>query len=586
MDEKMSKPNSDAAPMATEDSDVPTTDYDSDIEIEESLKTQQKKQNPKPKYWDRFGLKGNDEERQDVHTYSSFQLIKLGLYAVLFLLFLASLVTQKLSLAIASSKLTTDFKQDKKTASNSSDPRHVSDPAVHGLLLFTAMCVPYVLTFSSSCWKVYFGNLKRPSISSVIVCAVLAALQSIGLCLLVFHLLPNVGPIQGLLVLGATGIIPSFLKLHLTLNKTCEIRAKITEFAVDLLSLSLQLSITALIFVPNVTFFCRVSSPPGSNGSYYVTKCLTNSVSRIKAVLALLLTSLTWWENFLEKLIEKKSLKGRISNIQSGEILKDSFYFDCDISCDAQYLKSNYCLVVALLWTLSLYWTAKHIWFPEQERIAKVERLFVNPLYCGILLEQDLVLNRKRCYNENLKKSEEEESFSKTIPPLVYACATMWHESHLEMVQLLKSILRMDKDQSFRKPEEENDYYRFEVHILFDDAFKNGILNEYVTMFAKVIDEATSSLNSEPIKMMDPFLFCTCYGGQIVYKMPGGNFMFIHLKDKTKIRRKKRWSQVMYMYYLLGHRLQVEKESFAQDKPAKINDLFKSKATHFGCLGF
>lgn len=31
------------------------------------------------------------------------------------------------------------------------------------------------------------------------------------------------------------------------------------------------------------------------------------------------------------------------------------------------------------------------------------------------------------------------------------------------------------------------------------------------------------------------------------------------------------------MYYLLGHRLQVEKESFAQDKPAKINDLIKSK---------
>lgn len=33
----------------------------------------------------------------------------------------------------------------------------------------------------------------------------------------------------------------------------------------------------------------------------------------------------------------------------------------------------------------------------------------------------------------------------------------------------------------------------------------------------------------------------------------------------------------MYMYYLLGHRLEVEKESFAQDKPDKINDLFKSK---------
>lgn len=31
----------------------------------------------------------------------------------------------------------------------------------------------------------------------------------------------------------------------------------------------------------------------------------------------------------------------------------------------------------------------------------------------------------------------------------------------------------------------------FLVHIFFDDAFKKGVLNEYVTMFAKVIDEAT-----------------------------------------------------------------------------------------------
>ena len=31
--------------------------------------------------------------------------------------------------------------------------------------------------------------------------------------------------------------------------------------------------------------------------------------------------------------------------------------------------------------------------------------------------------------------------------------------------------------------------------------------------------------------------------------------MIIHMKDKAKIRHKKRWSQVMYMYYLLGLRL-------------------------------
>jgi len=36
--------------------------------------------------------------------------------------------------------------------------------------------------------------------------------------------------------------------------------------------------------------------------------------------------------------------------------------------------------------------------------------------------------------------------------------------------------------------------------------------------------------------------------------LPGGSVLTLHLKDKTKIRHKKRWSQVMYMYYLLCFR--------------------------------
>jgi chitin synthase len=46
----------------------------------------------------------------------------------------------------------------------------------------------------------------------------------------------------------------------------------------------------------------------------------------------------------------------------------------------------------------------------------------------------------------------------------------------------------------------------------------------------------------------------TPYGGRLSFKLPGGNFLIIHLKDKSKIRNKKRWSQVMYMYYLLGYK--------------------------------
>ncbi len=45
-----------------------------------------------------------------------------------------------------------------------------------------------------------------------------------------------------------------------------------------------------------------------------------------------------------------------------------------------------------------------------------------------------------------------------------------------------------------------------------------------------------------------------------MYTLPGKTKMIVHLKDKMKIRHKKRWSQCMYMYYLLGHRYVVNRK--------------------------
>ena len=58
----------------------------------------------------------------------------------------------------------------------------------------------------------------------------------------------------------------------------------------------------------------------------------------------------------------------------------------------------------------------------------------------------------------------------------------------------------------------------------------------------------------------DPIKVPTPYGGRLVWIMPGNNKIIVHLKDKDKIRHRKRWSQVMYMYYLLSYKLLGKKE--------------------------
>jgi chitin synthase len=70
------------------------------------------------------------------------------------------------------------------------------------------------------------------------------------------------------------------------------------------------------------------------------------------------------------------------------------------------------------------------------------------------------------------------------------------------------------------------------------------------------MDKAASIVHDiEGMKMTPPTKTPTPYGGRLSWKLPGGNLLVVHLKDKKKVLKKKRWSMVMYMYYLLGYRL-------------------------------
>ncbi|XP_037922524.1 chitin synthase chs-2 isoform X1 [Hermetia illucens] len=247
-----------------------------------------------------------------------------------------------------------------------------------------------------------------------------------------------------------------------------------------------------------------------------------------------------------------------------------------------------------LLWLLSQTWITLHIWTPKCERLATTEKLFVSPMYTGILIDQSMALNRRRddqadVKTEDLTEIEKEkgDEYYETISvhtdgsaiqksnvkssdhiTRIYSCATMWHETKDEMMEFLKSIMRLDEDQCARRVAQkylrivDPDYYEFETHIFFDDAFEisdhsdtDMQVNRFVKLLVATIDEAASDIHQTTIRLRPPKKYPTPYGGRLVWTLPGKTKMIAHLKDKDRIRHRKRWSQVMYMYYLLGHRL-------------------------------
>ncbi|GAB6025457.1 hypothetical protein CHUAL_011200 [Chamberlinius hualienensis] len=244
----------------------------------------------------------------------------------------------------------------------------------------------------------------------------------------------------------------------------------------------------------------------------------------------------------------------------------------------------RYAMWIWLLWLISQTWITLHIWLPKCERLAPTEKLFVTPMYSGCFIAPSLVLNRRRFEDDviDAKILEGEiasnvdhyETIKKPIAKEVdqitniIACATMWHETDEEMVSMFKSILRMDEDQCARRMAQkylrisDPDYYEFETQILFDDAFEVSdddwdqmVINRFVKSAIKQVDEAARQVHHCDIHIRPPTMIPTLYGGRLVWTLPGKTQMIIHLKDKSRIRHRKRWSQVMYMYYLLGFKI-------------------------------
>ncbi|KAM9449654.1 chitin synthase chs-2-like [Clarias gariepinus] len=250
-------------------------------------------------------------------------------------------------------------------------------------------------------------------------------------------------------------------------------------------------------------------------------------------------------------------------NATLGRLMSDVTHDLCGLIANKNESTVGFALLGSSLvsWWLGLVLCTLYIWFLNTERIARTKDLFVRNLYEAAFIDQSMLLNSK--FEIVLQPRHVREKEKVTI----YLCATMWHETADEMLKMIISMFRLDK---FRPKKNKFNDVVFESHIYFDDAFLTNNkdnedkwrVNEYAETLVQVIKEVyliftedNKSAFRDRKELPNQKIFRTPYGCRVQYTLPHGNILFVHFKNKIQIRHKKRWSQIMYMYYLLGWRL-------------------------------
>ena len=228
------------------------------------------------------------------------------------------------------------------------------------------------------------------------------------------------------------------------------------------------------------------------------------------------------------------------------------YFFDFNKNFDGLVLA-----VLAALWVGQVLALGAYIWKKPRYALAREQSLFLSPHYDSIFVDSFMLLNRlsvQSMYWHPISNFKSHSRSTSGRQPAVFICSTMYREAEHEMRQMLTSINRVAeaisdgrKHTSVKKRKEPPHY---ESHIFFDGATSGNKFNEFVLQLISLLEETLGLDLSDIEKTQTP------YGYQLKWMVKDVLPIFVHLKDNSKVKNKKRWSQVMYMSYIIDHRLQ------------------------------
>ena len=182
--------------------------------------------------------------------------------------------------------------------------------------------------------------------------------------------------------------------------------------------------------------------------------------------------------------------------------------------------------------------------------LAKDHDMFLMPHYDSIFLEQHIILNRKP---EKLKQDDRVLPNENAGKRTIFICSTMYRENEVEMQQMLKSIFRVAEHYGNDSNERNNaNCDSFESHIFFDGAINANQIENFGLQLLSLLEKTFTNIKLKyAIKEQTPYGYRLYWTIGLMGNMP----FYIHFKDKNLVKPKKRWSQVMYMNYVLNHRI-------------------------------
>lgn len=134
----------------------------------------------------------------------------------------------------------------------------------------------------------------------------------------------------------------------------------------------------------------------------------------------------------------------------------------------------------------------------------------------------------------------------------------MYRESEIEMKQMMMSIFNVARHYEADKRINEDCCDRYESHIFFDGAVNADQIENFGLQLLSLLEDTLHIKlkgNDGAVKKKTPYGYTLTWSIGVSVEMP----FVIHFKDKTLVKAKKRWSQVMYMNYVLNYRIPRDK---------------------------